>query len=215
MTFSKCGGVDFHDSVTNQVRGAAMSGPQSYNGTYDQVLFTQRAVELIDGHKTSRAADGDNGSAPAPLYLYVAYHNVHDACQSDRFAAGLQAPAETVDLYSTTKLDTWKVQAAMTTELDYGVGNITAALRRNDMWDDTLLIFMSDKYVKSSTPRQHTGLAHPFLPLALQPNSLFSFLLHVLPVMLHSLETVAARWTTHQIGLSEPARGQSLKVGTV
>ena len=48
MTFSKCGGVDFHDSVTNQVRGAAMSGPQSYNGTYDQVLFTQRAVELID-----------------------------------------------------------------------------------------------------------------------------------------------------------------------
>ena len=143
MTMSKCGGVDFHDSVTNQVRGAAMSGPRSYNNTYYQVLFTQRAVDVIDGH-TSKSSGAADGGAPAPLYLYVAYHNVHDACQSNRFAAGLQAPAETVALYGTTKLDTWKVQAAMTTELDYGVGNITAALRRNGMWDDTLLIFMSD-----------------------------------------------------------------------
>jgi hypothetical protein len=57
------------------------------------------------------------------------YHNVHDACQSDRYVAGLNAPLETVELYPTTVLDTWKVQAAMTTELDYGVGNVTAALK--------------------------------------------------------------------------------------
>jgi hypothetical protein len=36
------------------------------------------------------------------------------------------------------------VQAAMTTELDYGVGNISAALERTAMWHDTLLIFTSD-----------------------------------------------------------------------
>jgi hypothetical protein len=36
---------------------------------------------------------------------------------------------ETVDLYKTTVRDTWKVQAAMTTELDYGVANVTDALK--------------------------------------------------------------------------------------
>ena len=47
-------------------------------------------------------------------------------------------------MYATTKLDTWKVQAAMTTELDYGVGNITAALQETGLWNDTLLLFWSD-----------------------------------------------------------------------
>ena len=74
----------------------------------------------------------------------MAFHNVHDACTADRFALGLHAPAATVDRYATTVLDTWKVQAAMTTELDYGVGNITAALRAAGMWEDTVLLFMSD-----------------------------------------------------------------------
>lgn len=60
------------------------------------------------------------------MYLFVAYHNVHDTCQgggADRL--GLNAPMDTVGRYSTTKLDTWKVQGAMTTELDYGVGTFS------------------------------------------------------------------------------------------
>ena len=40
-------------------------------------------------------------------------------------SAGLNAPMGTVELYETTVRDTWKVQAAMTTELDYGVANVT------------------------------------------------------------------------------------------
>ena len=87
-----------------------MKGPTSLNGTYDQVAFSQRAVEIIHDHEKS-----------IPLYIYLAYHNVHDACIKDRFSGGLNAPMETVDLYKTTVRDTWKVQAAMTTELDYGV----------------------------------------------------------------------------------------------
>ena len=42
----------------------------------------------------------------------------------------LQAPCPTVDLYPTQESDTVKVQGAMVTELDYGVGNVTAALVR-------------------------------------------------------------------------------------
>ena len=101
-----CGDVDFHDSVGTSIKGAAMSGPQSLNGTYDQVAFTQRAVDLIH-------ANTNEDGAGAPLYIYLAYHNVHDACQQDRFTSGLNAPKETVDLYPTTKLDTFKLQAAM------------------------------------------------------------------------------------------------------
>lgn len=132
-TEDKCGGIDLHDSTTDCVKGASMSGPHSYNGTYDQDLFTDRAVSTIQSHDISE-----------PLYLYVAYHNVHDACTEDRFALGLQAPLETVDQYARTRLDTWKVQGAMTTELDYGVGNITAALKSKGLWENTVFIFMSD-----------------------------------------------------------------------
>eukprot|EP00051_Salpingoeca_urceolata_P031212 m.10785 g.10785 ORF g.10785 m.10785 type:complete len:536 (-) comp3858_c0_seq1:56-1663(-) len=126
-------GTDFSDSNGTNIQGAPMSGAASLNGTYDRVVFTDQAVDAINKHDPSQG-----------LYLYVAFHNVHDACTADRFADGLNAPKASVDLYETTILDTWKVQAAMTTELDYGVGNITEALRANNMWDDTLIIFVSD-----------------------------------------------------------------------
>ena len=54
----------------------------------DQVVFSQRAVELIHAHD----------QASGPFYCYLAYHNVHDACTADRFAGGLDAPMGTVDL---------------------------------------------------------------------------------------------------------------------
>ena len=132
-TASKCGGVDFHDSTTDHIEGASMSGPTSFNNTYDAHLFTNRAVDIIQQHNLSES-----------LYLYVAYHNVHDACQTNRKLLGLNAPLETVERYPTTKLDTWKVQAAMTTELDYGVGNITKALKSRNMWNNTVLVLISD-----------------------------------------------------------------------
>jgi len=134
LTHDQCGGVDFQDSTVNSIRGAAMSGPASLNNTYDQEVFTRRAVDIITKHDPSAA----------PLYLYLAYHNVHDSCYADRRSAGLNAPLATVDRYARTRRDTWKVQGAMTTELDYGVANVTSALRARGMWNRTLLMFWSD-----------------------------------------------------------------------
>jgi hypothetical protein len=59
-------------------------------------------------------------------------------------AMGLQAPCATVDLYGTTLTDTDKLQGGMVTELDYGVGNVTAALERAGMWANTVLVLVSD-----------------------------------------------------------------------
>ena len=148
LTFSKCGGVDFHDSNGTNIQGAAMNGPKSLNNTYDQQVFTSRAVEIIEKHPR----DG------TPLFIYLAYHNVHDTCQGGgEKRLGLNAPMDTVRRYARTELDIWKVQGAMTTELDYGLGNLSAALEREGMWNNSvsehlnhmcacLLVHLSIKY---------------------------------------------------------------------
>ena len=45
-----------------------------------------------------------------------------------------------------------KAQSANLLELDYVVGNVTAALHRNNMWDNTLIVFVSD----NGGPLDHT-----------------------------------------------------------
>jgi hypothetical protein len=62
--FGPCNDVDFHDSVGADIAGAAMSGPNSLNSTYDQVVFTRRAMEQIEDH----AANHSDSS----LYIYLA-----------------------------------------------------------------------------------------------------------------------------------------------
>ena len=42
-----------------------------------------------------------------------------------------------MDLYPRVLNDTFKVQSAVTTELDYVVGNVTGAIKANGMWNNT------------------------------------------------------------------------------
>eukprot|EP00041_Stephanoeca_diplocostata_P016573 m.326588 g.326588 ORF g.326588 m.326588 type:complete len:648 (+) comp20409_c0_seq2:213-2156(+) len=143
-----CNDIDFHDSVGANISGAVMHGPNSVNNTYDQVLFTERAVHHINAFAANQNTDG----AASGLYIYLAYHNVHDTCSKNREKAGLGAPRDTVERYATTTQDTWKVQGAMTTELDYGVGNVTAALKATGLYANTVLILVSD----NGGPLQHS-----------------------------------------------------------
>ena len=46
--------------------------------------------------------------------------------------------------YNTTVLDTYKVAGAMYTELDSGIQTVIDALAVKAMWDNTVLIFVSD-----------------------------------------------------------------------
>ena len=102
------------------------------NGTYNQELLTARAEAIIAAHDAS-----------APLYMYLAYQNVHEGCaRPDKL--GMQAPLASVALYNTTKLDTYKLMGAMITELDAGVGRVEAALRAAGLWEETLVVFVSD-----------------------------------------------------------------------
>eukprot|EP00052_Salpingoeca_macrocollata_P019248 m.159470 g.159470 ORF g.159470 m.159470 type:complete len:537 (+) comp20908_c0_seq1:1127-2737(+) len=124
-------GADFSHSNGPVIRGANMT---AVNGTYDRQVFQDFATQRIAAHDPSQ-----------PLYLYVAWHNVHDACPADRYVNGLNAPCPTMfQHYNTTQLDTWKVQAAMTTELDIGVGAVVAALKARGLYDNSVIFFNAD-----------------------------------------------------------------------
>ena len=56
-----------------------------------------------------------------------------------------QAPLSTVAAhYNRTARGTYKVTAAMYTEMDMGVADVVRALSETGMWESTLLIFASD-----------------------------------------------------------------------
>jgi hypothetical protein len=127
------------------------------------VVFTDRAVSLIQAH--AAAKDGAIAAATQPFFLFLAFHNVHDTCQGQSGGyphekQRLNAPMGTVARHSHIKLDTWKVQAAMTTELDYGVVHTDAFLflkypmTENRLRSDLRLVwFLILKYRPTSPPR--------------------------------------------------------------
>lgn len=129
---SKVSGTDMSRNVGDQIGPA-----RGENGTYSTRAFGTEAVRLIRDHDPR-----------VPLYMYVAPQNVHLACGSkeSKLVQGIQAPCETVDMFTTVANDTYKGQSAATKELDYLVGNITNALRAKGVtfWDNTLIVFTSD-----------------------------------------------------------------------
>eukprot|EP00656_Telonema_subtile_P028759 TRINITY_DN3136_c0_g1_i2.p1 TRINITY_DN3136_c0_g1~~TRINITY_DN3136_c0_g1_i2.p1 ORF type:complete len:542 (+),score=101.85 TRINITY_DN3136_c0_g1_i2:174-1799(+) len=129
------------DMSRNQ--GGELTGATGLNGSYSTRVFSEHAVSLIQQHDTSK-----------PLYMYVAPQNVHLACGTgaSKRVQGIQAPCETADLFPHVANDTFKGQSAVTTELDYLVGNLTDALEAAGMWEDTLIVFASD----NGGPLDHT-----------------------------------------------------------
>eukprot|EP00039_Didymoeca_costata_P006376 m.89637 g.89637 ORF g.89637 m.89637 type:complete len:574 (-) comp13233_c0_seq2:193-1914(-) len=135
--------------------GTTFQAIPTANGTYDAHVFTERAITLVNQHaenlRTNRTGGDDS------LFIYLAYQNVHLGCGGDIKGSGrevgVQAPCETVDLFPKVTLDLWKGQSANLLELDYGVGNVTAAYKKNGLWDDTVFILVSD----NGGPLDHTA----------------------------------------------------------
>jgi len=110
-------------------------------GIYSTDLFTDRAIDVIENH-TLTASD-DN-----PLFLYLPYLATHSP---------LQAPQEFTDLYKNRNdwSDNRQTYAGMITSMDYGISRVIAALQESGMWEDTLIMFMSD----NGGPEQHASNA--------------------------------------------------------
>ena len=123
--------------------GKKIGPAEGLNGTYSTRAFSKEAVSII----------GNRDPADS-LYMYIAPQNVHLACGTIdfKYKAGIQAPCETADKYKNVVNDTFKAQSAVTTELDYLVGNVTRALKDSGHWEDTILVFTSD----NGGPLDHT-----------------------------------------------------------
>ena len=117
--------TDFVDASADDGKGGLVLPATHVNGTYDAHLLTGRAVELISGHDFQKQ----------PMYVYLAYHNVH---------VPLHAPLSTVEKFPHIPSDGRKVANAMLLELDMGLGNITAALAKAGVADNTVWIVHTD-----------------------------------------------------------------------
>eukprot|EP01051_Picozoa_sp_SAG22_P017980 SAG22_NODE_2906_length_2113_cov_5.399206_2_plen_298_part_00 len=146
--------IDF--SLNQGVDGPVQGAPRSLNGTYSSRAFSAHAAAVIAAHAAAgglpAAAAAAAQPAAAPLYLYVAPQNVHLGCGAKKKTEGIQAPCETVRQYPKVAGDSWKVQSAVTTELDYVVGNVTAAAKKDLDWSNTVVTFASD----NGGPLDHT-----------------------------------------------------------
>ncbi|MEI7850960.1 MAG: sulfatase-like hydrolase/transferase [Kiritimatiellales bacterium] len=80
------------------------------------------AVAFIERHKTK------------PFFLYLAFNAVH---------APLQAPADEIAKFNTGSKDR-NTLLAMGKRMDDAIGNVVAKLKREGVWENTLLFFISD-----------------------------------------------------------------------
>jgi len=97
----------------------------SADGGYSTFQYGDRAVDLINQHNQ------DDG----PMFLYLSMQAPHTP---------LQAPQEYIDMYSDVEDTNRRVYNAMVTAMDDAIKDVVDSLKQNDMYDNTVIAFVSD-----------------------------------------------------------------------
>ena len=114
-------------------RGGVRDARYLSNATYEEDIFKEQALGVVAAHNTS-----------APLFLFYSFHLVHTPLQVpasylrriDALVAAAGAPP-----FDT---DNRRLYAAMVLYMDEAVGELADAFRAREMWESTLMIFLSD-----------------------------------------------------------------------
>lgn len=106
---------------------------------YLQALVRNDKPATFDGYLTTAlsrdAVDFVERNKEKPFFLYLAYNAPHQP---------LQAPEEDIQRYSFIKDKKRRVYAAMVDVMDRGIGEVVAALKKNGLFENTLIFFLSD-----------------------------------------------------------------------
>ena len=94
------------------------------SGQYSTFLFAQQAEKIITNHNHSK-----------PLFLFLAFQAVHNP---------LQVPEQYSQQYKHIKNPARRIYSGMTSCMDEGIGNVSKALQKYGLWEDTVLIFSTD-----------------------------------------------------------------------
>jgi len=104
----------------------------------DEPIYRNMAIVNDSGYLTTRiteeAIDFIRRHKHKPFFLYVAYNAVHQP---------KQAPDKDIALFNTGDKDR-DILMAMLKHLDEGTGEIVATLKKQGVWENTLLFFLTD-----------------------------------------------------------------------
>lgn len=136
------GGQDHFSQVNSDDNGTlfvdlwANDGPAyGRNGTYSTYLYAAEAERVIMQH-ASPASDPSTYNNQQPLFMYLAWQVMH---------APLEVPPQYVKpVPNDDPKGARSKMNAMGAILDEGVANVTKALKRAGLYDNTLLLFSSD-----------------------------------------------------------------------
>eukprot|EP00927_Polykrikos_kofoidii_P009056 TRINITY_DN13758_c0_g2_i1.p1 TRINITY_DN13758_c0_g2~~TRINITY_DN13758_c0_g2_i1.p1 ORF type:complete len:591 (+),score=85.03 TRINITY_DN13758_c0_g2_i1:57-1829(+) len=121
-----CSSGVFANCAYDSSPGAATPCYQCFAKRYTGFDFAERAVRTIENHATKRP--------DTPMFMYLALQNTHGP---------IQAPSEYCDMYK-FDLKLQNTFNGMVSVVDRSVENVTAALHRTGMWDNTLFIWTTD-----------------------------------------------------------------------
>lgn len=109
------------------------------NEAYHQPLIENNKPATFEGYLTDalseKAVEFVDNNADKPFFLYVAYNAPHGP---------LQAPKEDIARYSDIKDTKRRTYAAMVDIMDRGIGTVVESLKRNGLYENTIIFFMSD-----------------------------------------------------------------------
>ena len=126
----------FNKQYANQVKQGLLNineyiTPLEHNGK--QVKETEYITDALSREAVTfvNKAEGND----KPFFLYLAYNAPH---------VPLQAKQEDMDMFPKINDKKRKTYAGMVYAVDRGVGEIVAALKKNNQLDNTLIVFLSD-----------------------------------------------------------------------
>ncbi|MEW6997805.1 sulfatase-like hydrolase/transferase [Colwelliaceae bacterium BS250] len=121
--------VGGHDYFRSEPDGEGYLSPLESN------YKTPDPITYITDDTGNESADFIGRNKDQPFFLYASFNAPH---------APLQAPKKDIELYKHIKKEDRRIYAAMIHRLDINVGKIVAELKANNLYDNTVIVFLSD-----------------------------------------------------------------------